>query len=305
MTAFIFNTLSIFLSLLMLPSLAGAADVTAIKSIDIIPYKEAVNGFRDTVKARVHEYVLMDEKGMDNSVVLRIKAQKTDLIFTLGTDAFQMVKEEFKDTPIIYAFVLNPEKIVGNRAADITGIDMSIPPERQFSALMDMLPSARRIGVIFDPAKSQGLVDDAEAAARDLGITLTAKRITRSSDAIVAITEMEEKIDALWMIPDTTAVTPESVENMLLFSFKSGIPLIGISDKYVRNGALFALSFDNEDIGRQAGEMASRILSGESISTMTMLKPRKLRMSINMNTAKKLGLNIPERVVSKSDKVYR
>ncbi len=285
------------------PAWCHSKDVSAIKSMDILPYKEAVKGFRDTVDAKVSEYVLSGDS--DNLAIVISKNQKADLIFTLGTDALRLVKEGLKDVPVIYTFVLNADSIVGPGRANVTGIDMNIPPEEQFNALLQVVPSARRIGVIYDPSKNQSAVNEAEAAARKLGVHLISRKVRTGAEAINTINQLEGKVDALWMLPDTTAITPESVEYMLLFSFKNRIPLIGISEKYVKNGALFALTFDSEDMGRQAGEMATRILMGEDASNIPVPKPRKLRLSINLNTAEKLGLKIPEKVVGKAVKVYR
>jgi transcription initiation factor TFIID TATA-box-binding protein len=79
---------------------------------------------------------------------------------------------------------------------------------------------------------------------------------------------------------------------MLLFAFRNRIPVIGISDKYVKSGVLLALSFDSEDIGRQAGELANRILSGEDVKKFSLIKPRMVKLSINLNTAEKIGIKI-------------
>ncbi|MBI3755502.1 MAG: ABC transporter substrate-binding protein, partial [Deltaproteobacteria bacterium] len=289
---------------------AYAGDVAAVKSVDIVPYREAVNGFRDSVKARVYEYVVMGEKGMDNSVVLRLKEQKTDLIFALGTDALTMARDEFKNMPVVFAFVLNPDAVIGKDIdaalqGNIKGIDMIVPPLEQFNSLLEIAPKTKRIGVIYDPSKTQDVINDAAIAAKSLGLTLVPRKIKSREEAIDAVSDMEGKVDALWMAPDTTAITRESIEYMLLFSFRNSIPVIGISDKYVKDGALLALSFDSEDMGRQAGEMAMKILEGEDTTHIHLLKPRKLKLSINLNTAEKLGLNISERVISKADKKYR
>ncbi|MBI4745359.1 MAG: ABC transporter substrate-binding protein [Deltaproteobacteria bacterium] len=284
-------------------ALSNSKEVSAIKSMDILPYKEAVNGFRETVDAEVSEYILSSDS--DYLAIVISKNRQAALVFTLGTDALRLVKDELRNVPVVYTFVLNADSVIGAGRSNITGIDMNIPPEEQFNALLQVVPSARRIGVIYEPSKSQSAVNEAEAAAGKLGVHLISRKVKTGAEAINAINQLEGTVDALWMLPDTTAITPESVEYMLLFSFKNRIPLIGISEKYVKNGALFALTFDSEDMGRQAGEIATRILMGEDASNITIPKPRKLRLSINLNTAEKLGLNIPEKVVGKAAKVFR
>ncbi len=285
------------------PVLCYSKDVAAIKSMDILPYREAVKGFSDAVDARVIEYVITGDK--DNLVIVVSMSRKADLVFTLGTDALRLVKDKLRDVPVVYTFVLNPDTVIGSGRPNFIGIDMNIPPEEHFSALLQVVPSVKRIGVIYDPSRNQAAIDEAGAAAGKLGVNLIPRKVNTGADAINAINQLEGMVDALWMFPDTTAITTESVEYMLLFSFKSRIPLIGISEKYVKNGALFAITFDNEDMGRQAGEIATKILMGEDAGAIPLFKPRKLRLSINLKTAEKIGLKIPETVVGKAVKVFR
>ncbi len=300
---------TIILSIILLITLfisppSHAEDIAAVKSADIRPYRDAVNGFKSAVKANVYEYVM---EGSDNSIILmRLKEpQGTDLIFTLGTDALTLVKDKIRDIPIVFTFVLNPDADIKSRSPHIAGIDINIPPEDQFNALLQVVPQVKRIGVIYDPSKSQSIINEAETAAKKLGISLVTRKIDSKAEAINAISMMEGNVDALWMAPDTTAITPESINYMLLFAFRNRIPLIGISDKYVKDGVLLALSFDSEDIGRQAGEIANSILEGKDIKKFSLVKPRMVKFSINLNTAEKIGIKIPERMIQLADKVYR
>lgn len=299
----IFISSIILLITLTILSPSHAEDIAAVKSVDILPYRDAVKGFKEVVKANVYEYVM---DGYNNLILIRLtETQGTDLIFTLGTDALTLVKDEFRDIPIVFTFVLNPADAIKSRSPHITGIDINIPPEEQFNALLQVVPQVKRIGVIYDPSKSQSIINEAETAAKKLGISLVSRKIDSKSEAINAITMMEGNVDAIWMAPDTTAITPESIKYMLLFAFRNRIPLIGISDKYVKDGVLLALSFDSEDIGRQAGEIANSILSGGDIKKFSLVKPRTFKFSINLNTAEKIGIKIPERVIQIADKVYK
>lgn len=299
----IFISSIILLITLFISPPSHAEDIAAVKSVDILPYRNAVKGFKEVVKANVYEYVM---DGYNNLILIRLtETQGTDLIFTLGTDALTLVKDEFRDIPIVFTFVLNPADAIKSRSPHITGIDINIPPEEQFNALLQVVPQVKRIGVIYDPSKSQSIINEAETAAKKLGISLVSRKIDSKSEAINAITMMEGNVDAIWMAPDTTAITPESIKYMLLFAFRNRIPVIGISDKYVKDGVLLALSFDSEDIGRQAGEVANSILSGRDIKKFSLIKPRTFKFSINLNTAEKIGIKIPERVIQIADKVYK
>lgn len=287
---------------------ANATNALAIKSLDIHPYNRAVEGFRSTVTGTVEDTVYINSSDGDQ-VVFRLKKGGVDLIFTLGSNALNLVIDRFRNIPVVYSFVLNPRTVASslskNKRSNMTGISMVIPPEMQFKAIMQATPSVKRIGVVYDPSKTESLIEEARKSAKKLGLTLVEQQISKKKEALGAISGMQGRVDAIWMAADTTAITAESIKYMLLYSFRTGTPLIGISDKYVKNGALIALSFDSEDIGKQAGEIASRVLDGENVEEIPPANPRKLKLSINMNTAKKLGIDIPKVLIAKADRIYK
>lgn len=287
-----------------------AQNVAAVKSVDILPYNTAIDAFKSCVDASVDEIVVKyDEENGNNAAVL-VSNENLHLVFTLGSDALNIVKNNIThSTPVIFTFVLNPETLIkeetGRAPLNITGISMNIPPLEQFKTLLEAAPKTKTIGTIYDPSKTETIIEEAKKAARALGIKLYPVKIKHKSEAINAITEMKDKIDAFWMAPDTTAITQESTEYMLLFSLRNNIPLIGISPKYVKNGALMAYTFDSEDVGRQAGELAQQILEGRTLKGFTTYHPRKLKLTLNLRVAKKLGLQIPESLINRADKVYK
>jgi len=221
------STVLVLLSFPLSPTFAG--DIVILKSVDIPPYREAVKGFKSKVNGKVKEYVV--GKNMQSSTVSkRVFAQsrsdirQSKIIFTLGTGALRLAKDEAGDTPIVFTFVLNPEAVLEKMGANLSkvrGIRMSIPPERQFSILSKVAPTVKRIGIVYDPSKTQRLINETRVIAQRIGVTLVAREIRHKGAAIDAISWMKGKVDALWMVPDTTAITHESIEYMLIFSFRN------------------------------------------------------------------------------------
>lgn len=226
---------------------SDAAEIAVIKSLDILPYSEALEGFKEVVPASFREFSIEDSEARA-AAASSLRRREPDLIFALGTEALRLAKKELKGIPVVFAFVLTPEAVIGKDRPDITGVNMNTPPVEQFKALLRILPDARRIGVIYDQAKTQRLINEGLEDTRSLGLNLITYGITAKPEAINAVAKMKGQVDALWLVPDTTVLTPEFLEHLLLFSFGNRVPIIGLSDKHVRNGALFALSFDYEDL---------------------------------------------------------
>ena len=66
------------------------------------------------------------------------------------------------------------------------------------------------------------------------------------------------------MVPDVTVITPETIDAMLLFSFRNRIPIFTFSDKYVEMGAMAAITVEPRDLGAQIGEILRKAMSGRT-----------------------------------------
>jgi putative ABC transport system substrate-binding protein len=71
-------------------------------------------------------------------------------------------------------------------------------------------------------------------------------------------------------------------------------------------GALFSLSFaSGEDIGRQAGELAQAILTGRAAADVPYTTARKLFLTVNLKAAQKLGLEVPQAILTRATNVIQ
>jgi putative ABC transport system substrate-binding protein len=96
----------------------------------------------------------------------------------------------------------------------------------------------------------------------------------------------------------------QTAEAILLFSFRNRIPFTGLSNSWVKAGALYALDRDYLDIGAQCGEMAHRILSGAAPSALPPARPRKLTYAVNLRTAEHMKLEIPAALLKGAERVF-
>lgn len=267
---------------------ARAHEVLVVQSLRVKPFDDAFRGFRNACDAEVRRVYLSD---MEKTDILRtIREERPRLILAIGGDALERVRK-VRDIPVLYLMALNPQSAgFGNH--NITGVAMNFPPEKYFEILGRISPTPKRVGCVYDPAKSGHLVKRAQQAARARGIELTAIEARKSNDVPKALDALKGSIDALLMIPDTTVVTPETVESFLIFSQNNGIPVITFASKYVEMGALVSLNIDGYDQGRQAGEMARQILGGAAASSLPAAEARRLHLKTNRIVAKKLGISL-------------
>lgn len=282
---------------------AEGAKIIALKSADVDVYNDALEGFTSTVReSAVLEYDMEGDFQQGKKFLARLKSgPRPDLIFAIGIWALQLVAAETQDIPVVFAMVLNPRTTIGHEARNITGASMNVPIAQQLAVLQKISPRVRRIGVMYDPSRTGFLVRQAERIARDHGLRLVTKAIASPKDSFAALDAMQDKIDALWILPDLTVLASESVEYMLLYSFRHKIPVLGLSENQARMGALLGLSFESgRDIGSQAAELANEILAGRRVEEIPFTTARKVRLTINLKTAGKLGVQIPKELIDRA-----
>jgi putative ABC transport system substrate-binding protein len=261
-------------------------EIVAVQSVRVQPYEEAIRGFASVCPSRLQRFVVSESEGQD--VLREIKMIRPDMVLAVGRDALSLVKS-IKNIPILYLMVLNPQSILSGEK-NISGVSMHISPEKQLGALQEAVPRAKRIGLVYDPNRTGPFVRDAQSAAARMGLVLTAKEVHNAKEAPPLITDMKRHIDLFWMLPDATVITPEVVEFLLLFSLENRIPLLTFSEKYLEMGAFMSTGIDPFDMGRQAGEMANKILQGKDAGGAEPVHARRMVVSTNLMIAGKLGI---------------
>lgn len=270
-------------------SASGAQDVVAIKGYNIKPFNDAIAGFSPACRCRVIELVSSELGEAD--IVKEIRNIRPAAVFAVGTEALSLTGT-IRNIPVIFAMVPNPQSAhLGGK--NVSGIGMNIPPERYLNELNKVLPNVKRVGLVYDPRKTGKYVKRALDAAGAMGISLTAKEVHGPRDVVSVIQKMKGEIDLFWMLPDSTAITPETVEFLFYFSFENRVPLLAFAEKYVDMGALMSLSIDDTDAGRQAGELCRRMLEGAATNDPpAVTDPEKAVLTINLRTAKKMSTAI-------------
>ncbi len=281
----IFFTILLILFVMQNIAVAGS-EIAVVQSVRVQPFEDALTGFNDVCHSGITRYVLSESKAAD--VLKQIDKTDPDMILAVGKDALVLVKA-VSHIPIVYMMVLNPQSVIHNEK-NIAGVSMNVPYDRQLETFKENIPQAHSIGLLYDPDRTGYFVKEARSAAKRKGVRLVAQEIYQSKDAPSLIMNMKGRIDAFWMLPDITVVTPETIEFLLLFSMENKIPILTFSEKYVKLGAFMSMNIDATDMGKQAGSIANKILSGYKADAVGQVFARKAALSINMMVANKLGI---------------
>jgi putative tryptophan/tyrosine transport system substrate-binding protein len=140
-----------------------------------------------------------------------------------------------------------------------------------------------------------------------------AARIERQVEVLTASTERdieatfaglkERRVDALLVSPDLLFYAGRAQLAMLAESH--AVPAIYWDSALVKAGGLISYGSSVPDMVRQIALYTGRILNGEKSSELPVLQPTKFELVINLNTAKALGLTIPETLLATADEVIQ
>jgi putative ABC transport system substrate-binding protein len=286
--------------------------IVVIRSRVIAPYNEALSGFEEEINRNGYKvsfyYNLEEIKGKEPQVISEIKASNPSLLFAIGTEATLFAKENIKSSPIVFSMVINPVatgiiQSITDTGDNLTGVSLDISPELQFRKLKEMLPKASRVGVIYN-AKEKDWIKQIEAIANRMNLVIVAKPINSEADVPRALDEILGGIDCLWGQVDPLIYNAQSSQYILLALLRNKIPFMAFSAQYVKAGALLALECDYKDIGRQAGEIATKILKGGARGAVALTFPTKVRLVVNQRIAQVIGIDIPKKLLEEAKEVY-
>jgi putative tryptophan/tyrosine transport system substrate-binding protein len=282
------------LSLLIAGTGEAGPVVASVQSVDVAPYNEALSGFESVCHAENKRIFLSELK--DGDLAQKVGTMGPDLILAIGPDALLAVKA-LSHLPILYTMVLNP-KSVGKEAPNITGVSMNVPQEKQLDIILKVLPGTTHISMLYNPEETGHFVIRSQKAAAVAGVQILAHAVKTAREVPVALTQMEATPKVLWLLPDQTVVSPETVRFLFDFAIACKIPVISFSKQYLAFGAFMSIGVDVFDLGRQTGEMANMILDGKPLKKVSPAEAQKVVVTINRTVAGKLGIPINDAALS-------
>lgn len=288
------------------PSLAASL-VLVISSHDSPMYRQTAASFEASLKAKIGglEFLSVTLEGDDPTrqpQLDELEGRGIDLVFALGPEATQLAAERFPAVAVVSSMVLSLAEL--QALENVTGVALEFPPATQLRWMRRLLPRAKRIAVLFDPALNQGWVDSAQLAAEKEGLVLVPIPVKHPRELPSGLQELDRGADVLWAIPDKTVYSGSTLKQILLSSFRSRIPLVGLSDAWVKAGAFYALDRNYSNLGRQSGVIAMKLLAGTAPGGVAPETPLEAVYSLNLKTARHMKLDVDKEYLAGAVKVY-
>jgi ABC-type uncharacterized transport system substrate-binding protein len=267
-----------------------AADVLIIADAQLKPVIEVTQGLRRTLHATTKTFSPAEVRG--NLAVL-LQQEDARVVIALGREALTEALTLPASIPVIYDMVVTPPAI---SRPNTVGFYMATPTSEYAELVRKHLPSLKRMAVVASHDFLNILANNVSAP--------TYSHSVRNTVEFVNTVKQLENTDAILLLPDSGVMTSTAMEEAYLLSFRRRIPLLGISERHVREGALLALVVDMVNVGKIIGEYATTALKSGSVGQLAALPPRKFELFLNMDTARKMRISIPDEVVRMAKRAY-
>jgi putative ABC transport system substrate-binding protein len=191
----------------------------------------------------------------------------------------------------------------GMNVTGVTQLNAELPA-KHIELLMEILPRASRVGMLFDTNSSGcALVErSVRAAAQRIGKTLVVYKTSSKADIERAFAQMaNDRPDALLPCPSFVLLNHRD----LLFSegLRLRIPWTSFVVDNLPLGVLFAHSSSRNDEYRAAAAYVDRVLRGAKPEELPIEQPSRFELAVNLKTAKALGITVPRSLLLRADRV--
>jgi putative ABC transport system substrate-binding protein len=192
--------------------------------------------------------------------------------------------------------------------ANLTGIanlTVELGP-KQLQLLHELLPNAARFGVLTDPAvpATPSIITDLQAAALTLGVQLVIVSARTDSDLEPAFAGFSQhRVGAVMVSPST--FYSRRTEQLAALAARHVLPAMYPLREFTLAGGLMSYGSSSGYLYHQVGLYTGRILKGEKPADLPVEQAVKIELTLNLKTAKALGLTIPERLLATADEVIQ
>ncbi|HYR72322.1 MAG TPA: ABC transporter substrate-binding protein [Candidatus Acidoferrum sp.] len=236
---------------------------------------------------------------------------KVDVIVTVGGPSSAAAKQASPSIPVVMALVGDADGLglidsLARPGGNVTGVtDQSADlSAKRLEIITEAVPRAARIAVLWN-ADDRGMTlryREVEKAARTLHVTVQPLGVREPDDFDMAFSAMTaNRPDALIMVTD--ALTLLNRKRVIDFALVHRIPAMYEASLLVQDGGLMSYGANQDDNFRRAASYVDRIFKGASPSTLPVERPGRYYLTIDLKTAKALGLTIPPALLLRADQV--
>jgi putative tryptophan/tyrosine transport system substrate-binding protein len=286
------------------------------------PYYVAIDGLKDGLKelgfTEGKQYVLetRDLKGdwrAAEAAARSLEREKVDLIYAAASSVTIAVKRATTGVPIVFAVGSDPvvNGLVESYAKPggrLTGVDIHSDDltAKRLEILKAILPGLHRVVTFYDPSNPTAVAaaQSARNAARQLDVELVERRVASVEGLRLGVEALKaQEADAFFYIND--AMVTSQAKFIIDIARAKKLPTMFFEYGLVKQGALVAYGPGYYEAGRLSAKYVQRVLTGTSPQNLPVESLSRMKLVVNLKTARAIGITIPQAVLQRADEVIQ
>jgi putative ABC transport system substrate-binding protein len=284
------------------------------------PYVEALRqGLRDLGYIEGKNFII-EFRGAEgkNEEVPRLVAElvrlNVDVLVMPLLSSIRAAKQATKSIPIVMVTQVDPVATglvdsLAHPGGNITGLatlqrDLS---GKRLELLQEAVPKISRVGILREPDESVSVIGfkEYETAARALNIQIQSLEVRGPNPDVEGAFQAAVKGNSRALITITSNSLFRNSKRVTDLAKKNRLPSMYEGSSWVEAGGLMSYSANDLELFRRAATYVDKILKGARPADLPVEQPTKFEFVINLKTAKQIGLDIPQSVLFRADKVIR
>jgi putative ABC transport system substrate-binding protein len=243
----------------------------------------------------------------------KLVEHKVDLIVTSSTPAILAAKRTTEKIPIVFAASSDPISTgliasLARPGANITGMSLmaSDLSAKRLELLHTLVPSLSSIAVLWD-SSNPGMAlraRETRVAAEQSKIVFFDAGVHDLNELTAMFAELSKR-KPLALVVTAEPFTMEHRSRILEFMARNAIPAMYEDSKFVETGGLISYGPNLGEVFRRSASLVDKILKGANPAILPVEQPTKFDLVINLNTAKALGLTVPDSILVGADRVIQ
>jgi putative ABC transport system substrate-binding protein len=236
-----------------------------------------------------------------------------DILVAFGTPSLIVLTKATTAIPIVFAAVSDPvgQGFVGSIShpgGNVTGFSNFDPDigSKWLQVLKDVAPSVGHVAVMFNPRTSPynapWMQAIQQSAAPNFQVSVSQSSVQSDEDIRSAITGLGTNPGSGLLVP-SDPFTYERSAIIAALAVANKVPAVYAFPRFARDGGLIAYGVDIAEQLRNAGGYVARILKGDNPADLPIQAPTRYTLTINLKTAKAMGVAVPLGLLNAADEV--
>jgi putative ABC transport system substrate-binding protein len=240
-----------------------------------------------------------------------LAALAPDVILAQGSSAVGPLLQATRTVPIVFPTAIDPvgaglvDSLArpGGNATGFLAFEYSLSG-KLLELLKQIASGVTRVVVLRDPTITAGIgqFGAIQTAAPSLGVEVSPVNVRDAGEIERDVTAFARSSNGGLILTGSPAATLHR-DLIVTLAARHKLPAVYYERNFVAAGGLISYGPDYVDQYRRAAGYVDRILKGEKPADLPVQAPTKYELAINLNTAKALGLTIPETVLGRADEV--